>query len=108
MNLQNNIIVKMTQGETAGNCRLNFFHREFTDDGPPYFVAECMEISGCVGQGTTKEEAERDLEAAITLCLHVMLEDCLQMATRMNRIPDLRGISSQREVSVSTPQLCYG
>jgi len=46
------------------------------DDG--YIVAECLEISGCLSQGKTKQEAIRNIQDAIGECLSVMLEDLVK------------------------------
>ena len=46
------------------------------EDG--YIVAECLEISGCLSQGKTKEEALRNIQDAIQECLSVMLEDLVE------------------------------
>jgi len=38
------------------------------------WIAECPAIPGCVSQGTTKEEALRNIQEAIQLCLEVRAE----------------------------------
>jgi predicted RNase H-like HicB family nuclease len=38
------------------------------------WVVECPSIPGCVSQGTTKEEALKNIEEAIALCLEVRAE----------------------------------
>jgi predicted RNase H-like HicB family nuclease len=38
------------------------------------FIAECPEIPGCVSQGETEEEAERNVREAIKVCLAVRAE----------------------------------
>jgi len=35
------------------------------------FVAECLSISGCVSQGKTEPEAEKNIQLAIRECLEV-------------------------------------
>jgi predicted RNase H-like HicB family nuclease len=38
------------------------------------WVAECPAIPGCISQGSTKEEAMKNIEKAIRLCLEVRAE----------------------------------
>jgi predicted RNase H-like HicB family nuclease len=38
------------------------------------FVAECPSIPGCVSQGRTEEEAEKNVREAIKACLEVRAE----------------------------------
>lgn len=38
------------------------------------FIAECPSIPGCVGQGKTEEEAERNVREAVKECLEVRAE----------------------------------
>jgi predicted RNase H-like HicB family nuclease len=38
------------------------------------FIAECPSISGCVSQGQTEAEAERNIHEAIKECLEVRAE----------------------------------
>ena len=38
------------------------------------FVAECPSIPGCVSQGKTEEEAEKNIREAIRECLEVRAE----------------------------------
>jgi len=38
------------------------------------FIAECPSIPGCVSQGTTEQEAERNIRGAIKECLEVRAE----------------------------------
>ena len=40
------------------------------------FVAECLEIPGCVSEGDTLEEAKANIRDAVRACLSVMFEDC--------------------------------
>ncbi len=43
-----------------------------------WFVAYCAEITGANGQGRTKEEARKNLAAAIALILENRCEDALR------------------------------
>lgn len=38
------------------------------------FIAECPSIPGCVSQGKTEEEAEKNIQEAIKECLEVRAE----------------------------------
>ena len=48
------------------------------------FIAECPAIPGCISQGETEEEAERNIQEAIKECLEVRAEKGmpLTIATR--------------------------
>jgi predicted RNase H-like HicB family nuclease len=39
------------------------------------YVAKCLDIPGCVSEGSTREEAMTNIRDAITLCLDVIRED---------------------------------
>ena len=43
------------------------------DEGDMY-IAECPSITGCVSQGKTEQEAERNIQEAIKECLEVRVE----------------------------------
>ena len=42
------------------------------DDG---YIARCLDIPGCVSEGSTRDEALANIREAITLCLDVIKED---------------------------------
>ena len=107
MTLQSELTENMCQGETSGRFALTIVLREFNEDGAKYYVAECLEIPGCVSQGDTEEEARQNIEEALELCLSVMLEDCMKQAMAHRQMPDLTGIKSQRTMNVGMPQLQY-
>ncbi len=46
-----------------------------TTDEDGMYIAECPSIPGCVSQGTTAEEAERNIQDAIKECLAVRAEN---------------------------------
>jgi predicted RNase H-like HicB family nuclease len=48
--------------------------RIWPEDG--VYVAQCLDIPGCVTQGGTHDEALANLHDAISLCLQVIMEDC--------------------------------
>jgi predicted RNase H-like HicB family nuclease len=53
------------------------------------FIAECPSIPGCVSQGKTEEEAEKNIREAIRECLEVRAERGmpLTVTTREVEIP---------------------
>jgi predicted RNase H-like HicB family nuclease len=108
MTLQNEMTTTMCEENTVGGPSLTVVLREHTEDDGTYYVAECLEIPGCICQGDTEEEARQNIEQAMSLCLSVMFEDCLKQVVARWQTPDLVGISSQSRLSVGTvPQLRY-
>lgn len=58
----------------------NYFtvvNREKTDDGEYYYVASNPNLSGCVADGQTPEEAKQELAKARTDYIYYLLEDNL-------------------------------
>jgi len=51
------------------------FNVVITQDEDRIFVADCPAIPGCHTQGSTYEEAEKNIKEAIKLCLKVAEED---------------------------------
>ena len=53
------------------------------------FIAECPAIPGCVSQGKTEREAEKDIQEAIRECLEVRAEKGmpLTVTTRQVEVP---------------------
>jgi predicted RNase H-like HicB family nuclease len=65
------------------------------------FVAECLEIPGCVSEGDTLEEAEANIRDAVRACLSVMFEDCVRdAASHRSSSTSYVGISSQKTITV--------
>ncbi len=62
----------------------------FHDTGEDGYVAECLEIPGCLAQGETEAEAIENIQDAIRSCLLVLLEDALADVTAHR---DLGGIT---------------
>jgi predicted RNase H-like HicB family nuclease len=50
------------------------------------FIAECPSIPGCVSQGSTEEEAERNIRDAIRECLAVRKEQGLPLTLKTREI----------------------
>jgi predicted RNase H-like HicB family nuclease len=71
------------------------------DDG--FFVAECIEIPGCMSQGRTEAEAISNVADAIKACLGVMLEDFANKSRR--HLPNLVGIEKQETFRLAPPEL---
>ena len=52
---------------------MKFFITVFRDEDG-MFIAECPSIPGCVSQGKTEQEAEKNIQEAIKECLEVRAE----------------------------------
>ena len=50
------------------------------------WVVECPSIPGCVSQGKTKDEAMRNIEEAIRLCLEVRMEQGLPLTVETRQV----------------------
>lgn len=50
------------------------------------WIAECPSIPGCVSQGRTKDEALKNIEEAIALCLEVRAEKGLPLTIETRQI----------------------
>ncbi len=50
------------------------------------FVAECPSIPGCVSQGKTSEEAERNIQEAIQECLAVRAEKGMPLTVTVREV----------------------
>jgi predicted RNase H-like HicB family nuclease len=46
-----------------------------TEDEDGYYVAQCLEVPGAISQGSTKEEALRNVKEALALMLEVLGEE---------------------------------
>ena len=58
------------------------FHQD--EDG--IFIAECPSIPGCVSQGKTPKEAEKNIREAIRECLEVRAERGMPLSVSMKQI----------------------
>ena len=60
-----------------------------TRDEDGIYIAECPSIPGCVSQGRTEEEAQRNIQDAIKECLEVRAEKGmpLTIATKQVEVP---------------------
>lgn len=50
------------------------------------WIVECPAIPGCVTQGTTKEEALKNIQEAIKLCLEVRAEQGLPLTVETKQV----------------------
>ena len=57
-----------------------------TQDEDGMFVAECPSIPGCVSQGRTAEEAERNIQDAIQECLAMRAEKGLPLTVTVREV----------------------
>lgn len=106
MTLCDDISKSVLRGEKMmTDIDVNLLFREVKEeDGSVYFVAECLEIPGCISQGASQEEAEANIKDAIASCLAVMVMDAVRRLVDRPINRDLRGISFQRRLTISQPQ----
>lgn len=50
------------------------------------WIVECPAIPGCVSQGKTREDALKNIQEAITLCLEVRAERGMPLTVETRRI----------------------
>ncbi len=50
------------------------------------YIAECPAIPGCVSQGTTEQEAEKNIQDAIKECLEVRAEKGMPLTVTTRQI----------------------
>jgi predicted RNase H-like HicB family nuclease len=50
--------------------------RLWREDG--VWIAKCLDIPGCISEGSTREEALANIHDAIVMCLEVIVEDTTQ------------------------------
>jgi predicted RNase H-like HicB family nuclease len=50
------------------------------------WIVECPSIPGCVSQGKTKDEALKNIEEAIRLCLEVRAEQGLPLTVETRQV----------------------
>lgn len=50
------------------------------------WIAECPSIPGCVSQGSSKEEALKNIKEAILLCLEVRAEQGLPLTIETRQV----------------------
>jgi predicted RNase H-like HicB family nuclease len=60
----------------TGKVCLNVVFRKSEIDGG--YIAECLELPGCMSQGDTEDEAKVNIVDAIEACISVLIQDCIQ------------------------------
>lgn len=104
MRLDENQAADVTGVDTS-EFTLNLVFKEIDGEDGHYFVAECLEIPGCVSQGDTHDEADRNIRDAVSACLSVIFEDRMRRLMEWPGERDLRGISSQTRLRIDpTPR----
>jgi predicted RNase H-like HicB family nuclease len=97
-------VKKPVENNSRSHLSFTIALREDKEEGG--FVAECLDMPGCVSQGETEEEAVQNIQSAIKACLEVMFEDCVREVVQQKRqSTSYVGISSQRQVTVKTREL---
>jgi predicted RNase H-like HicB family nuclease len=57
-----------------------------TRDEDGIYVAECPAIPGCVSQGKTEDEAQKNIQEAISDCLEVRLEQGMPLTISTRQV----------------------
>ena len=57
-----------------------------TRDEDGMFIAECPSIPGCVSQGKTEDEAQRNIQDAIKECLEVRAEKGIPLTVTTRQV----------------------
>ena len=50
------------------------------------FIAECPSIPGCISQGKTEKEAEKNIREAIKECLEVRAEKGMPLTVKIQQV----------------------
>jgi predicted RNase H-like HicB family nuclease len=64
---------------------MKFFITIFQDEDGVY-ISECPSIPGCVGQGRTLQEAEKNIQEAIKACLEVRAERGMPLTVTVKQV----------------------
>lgn len=62
------------------------FFVTITQDEDGVFIAECPAIPGCVSQGKTMREAEKNIQMAIKECLEVRAEKGMPLTVTVKQV----------------------
>ena len=57
-----------------------------SQDEDGMFIAECPSIPGCVSQGKTEQEAEKNIQEAIKGCLEVRAEKGIPLTVTTHQV----------------------
>ena len=71
--------------DAEANWTMRFTITLFQDEDG-MFIAECSAIPGCVSQGKTEDEAERNIHDAIKACLEVRAEKGMALTVTIRQI----------------------
>ncbi len=64
---------------------MKFFITVFRDEDG-MFITECPSIPGCMSQGKTEQEAERNIQEAIKECLEVRAEKGMPLTVAIRQV----------------------
>jgi predicted RNase H-like HicB family nuclease len=94
-------VAEFVKGEVSSpDMTFTLVFREVPEE--KVFIAECLELPGCVSEGDTLEEAETNIRDAVRACLSVIFEDCVRDAARRRSVStSYIGISSQQTIQVT-------
>jgi len=81
----------------AGKVCLNIIFKKAEIDGG--YIAECLELPGCMSQGETEDEAKANIVDAIESCISVLIEDCIK-SNIINRMTDFSNVEKQETLVV--------
>lgn len=62
------------------------FHSTLFQDEDGMFIAECPAMPGCISQGKTEEEAEKNIQEAIKICREVRSEKGMPLTVPIREI----------------------
>jgi predicted RNase H-like HicB family nuclease len=70
----------------AGGSRKMKFFITISQDEDGTYIAECPSIPGCISQGTTVREAEKNIQLAIKECLEVRAAKGMPLTVAVRQI----------------------
>jgi predicted RNase H-like HicB family nuclease len=73
------------QNHNGGKKEMKFLVTIFQDEDG-MFIAECPAIPGCVSQGRTLREAEKNIQEAIKTCLEVRAEKGMPLTVTVRQV----------------------
>ena len=79
------MVIFMTQVGVGEDPNMKFLIT-ITQDEDGMFIAECPSIPGCVSQGQSAEEAERNVQEAIQECLAVRAEKGMPLTVTVREV----------------------
>ncbi len=62
------------------------FDVNIIQDEDGIYIAECPAIPGCISQGTTEQEAEKNIQQAIKKCLEVRAEKGMPLTIPVHQV----------------------